>query len=51
MKCPKWIKALLKHMKIGNVTDFENAEECDPNEPCRQMEPRKVKGVKFKFKF
>lgn len=47
----KWLKKLLKAMKIGNVTAFEDARECDPNEPCREVQPEKIKGVKFKFKF
>lgn len=47
----KWLKKIFRAMKIGNVTTFENAPACDPNEPCREVQPEKIKGVKFKFKF
>ena len=50
MKCPKWLKWLFSHFEGGVITDFPNAPETDPNEPLRTMEPRKVKGGKFKFK-
>lgn len=51
MRCPKWIKSLWQHMSFGVFTDFPEAEETDPNEPLRDMEPREMKGVKFKWKF
>lgn len=43
-KFKRWLKS--GKVETGNLTDFPNAEECDPNAPCRHIEPRKYKGLK-----
>lgn len=43
-----WLK---KHMKFGYQDDLSQTKECDPNEPCREIEPKKFFGIKIKTKF
>ena len=50
-KWKRFVGWLKEHLTVGEFTDFEDAKECDPNEPCREVEPQKVKGAKIKIKF
>jgi len=42
---------LRKHFKIGIFNDMKHSKECNPNEPCRDVEPRETKGARIDIKF
>lgn len=44
-KLVSWLK---KHFEFTS-TDFPDHDKCDPNEPCRHIEPRDMTGGRFKF--
>lgn len=44
-----WFWKIIRAMRLTSTT-FDGPE-CDPNEPCREVQPEPIKGVKFKFKF
>jgi len=44
-KIVNWLKR--GKVKVGKFTDFEEAKECDPNLPCREVEPNEVDGIKI----
>lgn len=44
-KIKQWLGQ--RKTEVGSVTDFPEAEGCDPNQPCRKIESQKVNGFKI----
>lgn len=44
-------KTVKEHVRFGEQIDFPSEKKCDPNEPCRHLEPQRFKGFKAFWKW
>lgn len=47
----KFFKKLAKFFGLVVFDDLPTDKPCNPNEPCRGLEPRKTLGIKKTIKF